>query len=158
MAEWSLWHISRICHTHEYRGGFLVPWQEWLGGFNNRSKKLVMVHLINGWVVYVPSLYTWLMIDYLSWSVKFVPGNFNLLFGMRIFVYLSLKSTKSKSRGHYGQRRCYVMKFCLSSGQHWVFGVVNNYSTIAHVIEVLDNTKHNRINDVVTLLTLWVCS
>ena len=104
------------------------------------------------------SLYTWLMIDYLSWPVKFVPGNFNLLFGVRIIVHSSLKSTKSNSRGHYGRRKCYVMKFCLTSGQHWVFGVVNNYSAISHVTEVLDNTKRNRTNDVVTLLTLWVCS
>jgi len=106
----------------------------------------------------ISSLYIWLMNDYHSWPIKFVPGNFNLLFGVRISIHLFLKSTKSNSRGHYGRHRCYVMKFCLTSGQHWVFGVVNNYSATAYVTEVLDNTKRHRTNDVVMLLTLWACS
>ena len=118
-----------------------------------------MVHIINRLVVFISSLYIWSMNDYRSWTVKFVPGNFNLLFGVRVlFLHSFLKSTELNSRGHYGRHRCYVMKFCLSSGQHWVFGVVNNYSAVAHVTEVLDNSKFNRTNDVIMLLTLWVCS
>jgi len=49
------------------------------------------------------------------------------------------------------------MKFCLTSGQHWVFGIVNNSSAIAYVTEVLDNCDLDKTNDVVTLLILWVC-
>jgi len=49
------------------------------------------------------------------------------------------------------------MKFCLTSGQHWVFGTVNNSSATAYVTEVLDNCNLRRTNDVFTLLILWVC-
>ncbi|KAF9450207.1 hypothetical protein P691DRAFT_789697 [Macrolepiota fuliginosa MF-IS2] len=56
----------------------------------------------------------------------------------------------------YGRRSHRVLKFCVSSGYHWIFGIVNNDTRKAYATKVLDNSDYQRTGDVMSLLIVWM--
>ncbi len=60
------------------------------------------------------------------------------------------------SRRHSNWKASEVVKFSLSSGHHWIFGVVDNAKGTAHVTDILDNSDFRSTHIVIGLLVLWV--
>ncbi|KAF9447137.1 hypothetical protein P691DRAFT_776332 [Macrolepiota fuliginosa MF-IS2] len=55
--------------------------------------------------------------------------------------------------GRDGRR---VIKLCLSSGDHWVFIIVNNDTSRAYVTQVLNNSDLDRTEDALLLKAFWM--
>ncbi|KAF9442182.1 hypothetical protein P691DRAFT_765487 [Macrolepiota fuliginosa MF-IS2] len=95
----------------------------------------------------------------LDWNILFIKAKHRSLFSTTGTVssaslYQAIATCCAVQ--NCGRDRHQVIKLCLTSGDHWMFIVVNNDTSRAYITQVLNNLDLDRTDNVLLLKAFWM--